>query len=73
MKKVVLVGAIALLSLASCKKEYTCECNTIDLDSQESVSNEKITIKSTSKDKAQEECFSNSHSNEFFATGCVIN
>lgn len=26
MKKVVLVGAIALLGLASCRKEYTCNC-----------------------------------------------
>lgn len=26
MKKVLFVGALALVSLASCKKEYTCEC-----------------------------------------------
>ena len=26
MKKIILVGAVALLGLASCKKEYTCEC-----------------------------------------------
>jgi len=28
MKKVVLVAAVAMLSLASCKKDYTCECTT---------------------------------------------
>lgn len=26
MKKVAMFAAVALLALASCKKEYTCEC-----------------------------------------------
>jgi hypothetical protein len=26
MKKIMLVGAVALLALASCKKDRTCEC-----------------------------------------------
>ncbi len=31
MKKIILVGAVALLGLASCKKDYTCECTaTVD-------------------------------------------
>ncbi|MES2681863.1 MAG: hypothetical protein V4635_18360 [Bacteroidota bacterium] len=28
MKKVLFIAAIASLSLASCKKDYTCECST---------------------------------------------
>jgi hypothetical protein len=26
MKRVILLGALAMVVLASCKKEYTCEC-----------------------------------------------
>ncbi len=26
MKKVMFIGAVALLGLTSCKKDYTCEC-----------------------------------------------
>ena len=34
MKKVLFFGAVALLGLASCKKDYTCECTiTTDLTS----------------------------------------
>lgn len=29
MKKVAMIAAVALLALASCKKEYTCECTGI--------------------------------------------
>ena len=29
MKKVLLVSAIAMLALASCKKDYTCECTLL--------------------------------------------
>ncbi len=28
MKKIMFVGAFALLALASCKKDYTCKCTT---------------------------------------------
>lgn len=31
MKKVLFVGALALVSLASCKKDYTCSCSGTDL------------------------------------------
>ena len=30
MKKLLFVAAIAVLGLASCTKEYTCECTTSD-------------------------------------------
>lgn len=31
MKKVLFVGALALVSLASCKKDYTCSCSGTDI------------------------------------------
>jgi subtilase family serine protease len=30
MKKILLVAAVAGLSMVSCKKNYTCECTTTD-------------------------------------------
>ena len=32
MKKVLLVAAVAMLALASCKKDYTCDCGIISQD-----------------------------------------
>lgn len=56
MKKLALVIAIAGLSLASCRKEYTCECTTTDnFLGGVSTSNSTSTIKSTKK-KATEVC-----------------
>lgn len=37
MKKIILVGAIALLGLASCKKDYTCECKLHVIDSEGNI------------------------------------
>ncbi len=30
MKKIIFLGAFALLALASCKKDYTCKCTSTD-------------------------------------------
>jgi len=27
MKKVILIAAVGMMALVSCKKDYTCECN----------------------------------------------
>ncbi len=72
MKKVVLVGALALLGLVSCKKNYTCECSKYDTNTLESISGteEKVTIKSTSKEKANEDCLAKGISED---KGCIIN
>jgi hypothetical protein len=54
MKKVVLVGVVAILGLASCKKDYTCECVATFNDS----SNETIvsTISKSTESNATSEC-----------------
>ncbi len=52
MKKVLLVGAVALLGLASCKKDYTCEC-TVDLLGVKTTSS--TTLNATKSD-AKEAC-----------------
>lgn len=52
MKKIVLVAAIASLSLVSCKKDYTCECSS-------STSGITFTLKTeakSSKKSAEEWC-----------------
>jgi hypothetical protein len=51
MKKIILVGAVALLGLASCKKDRTCEC-TID-GTTEKVS---VTYPKSTKSDAKEAC-----------------
>jgi hypothetical protein len=53
MKKVIFLGAFALVSLASCKKEYTCTC-TGYVDGA-AVSSASTTIKDTKSD-AQTTC-----------------
>ncbi|MFK7783985.1 MAG: hypothetical protein AB8B56_02655 [Crocinitomicaceae bacterium] len=58
MKKVLFVGAFALLSLASCKKDYTCECTTSVAGISTSAS---ATINDT-KSNAEEACEAGSSS-----------
>ena len=63
MKKV-LVAAIALLALASCKKDYTCECETLGIKST-------TTINDTKKN-ATESCESGSGTVLGITTTCTI-
>ncbi len=49
MKKVLLVSAFAVLALASCKKDYTCECKVAGVTTSTTVFND-------TKKKAQEKC-----------------
>jgi len=53
MKKIILVGAVAMLGLASCKKERTCECS---FDFLGEKSTESYTIPKASKSDATEAC-----------------
>jgi hypothetical protein len=53
MKKVLLFGAFALLTLASCKKDWTCTCIS-SLGGSESS-----TISDMTKSDAKAECDSN--------------
>lgn len=52
MKKVLLIAAVAGLSMVSCKKEYTCECTVTTAGISVSAS---TTIKDTKK-KATDAC-----------------
>ena len=53
MKKIILVGAVAMLGLASCKKDRTCECTFDYLGVKET---ETITIPKSSKSDAKTIC-----------------
>jgi hypothetical protein len=61
MKKVLLVAAIACVSLTSCKKDYTCECNvTTKQDVLGQVTTTPSTTSGTTgkmkKDEAKTKC-----------------
>lgn len=75
MKKVLLVGAVALLGLASCKKDYTCECTvSTDMTSiggEKSSSTMSTTIHDT-KSKATTACEAASASSTYSKSTCVI-
>lgn len=48
MKKTFLFAAFALVTLASCKKEYTCEC-TSSISGVSATTSSSTTIKDTKK------------------------
>jgi hypothetical protein len=61
MKKILLFAPIALLALASCKKDYTCECTrswTYDGETETYI--DKTTIKGVTKNtvKNSSDCVS---------------
>jgi len=74
MKRVLLVSAFAVLALASCKKDYTCDCvssiNGVEYSTSTSV------IHSTKK-KATDTCTASSTSStsggSTVTTTCTIN
>jgi len=60
MKKVLFIAAIGSLSLASCKKDYTCECTS-------NLFGTTVSIKSTAKSSkkgAEEWCKSQQNATE---------
>jgi hypothetical protein len=75
MKKVLLVGAVALLGLASCKKDYTCECTTtVDLSAiggGKTTSTASTTINATKSD-ATEACEASNVTNAAGSVKCEI-
>lgn len=52
MKKVLFVAALGMLTLASCKKTYTCECNT----SYAGFSLTETTVMKDTKKNAEASC-----------------
>lgn len=72
MKKIILVGAVALLGLASCKKDYTCECTTTsDFMGQKSTATVSATINDT-KSKATDACEAGSMTSGTTSVSCKI-
>ena len=72
MKKVLLVGAVALLGLASCKKDYTCECTaTVDFMGVKSSSSASTTIHDT-KSNATTTCEKGNQTSTGSSVKCVI-
>ena len=75
MKKVLLVGAVALLGLTACKKDYTCEC-TISTDmtsvgGEKSTSTISTTINET-KSKATTACEASNVTTTYSKSTCKI-
>ena len=68
MKKVLLLGAFAIIGLASCKKDYTCECTS---EANGISATASTTIKDTKK-KAKEACESKSVSTGSSTSSCKI-
>jgi hypothetical protein len=68
MKKVLFLGAFAALGLASCKKDYTCECTTTGMGT--SIT-QTTTINATKKD-ATTACENGSSSVSGITTTCKI-
>ena len=44
MKKLVLLGAVAIVALSSCKKDYTCKCDGYEYTILESKSSAAKTV-----------------------------
>lgn len=53
MKKVLVLSAVAMIALASCKKDYTCECTT-EFNGQTATSTAEI--KDAKKSDAEDAC-----------------
>ncbi len=65
MKKTALfVAVIAALSLASCKKDRTCTCTTVESDGTNSTTSTQVyTVKDAKKGDAKKMCIDQTSSN----------
>ena len=68
MKKFIAIAALGVLTLASCKKDYTCECSSSAGGVTISAS---TTIKDTKK-KAEEACTAKATTTNGVTTSCTI-
>jgi hypothetical protein len=66
MKKVLFVAALGMLTLASCKKDYTCECTT----SYGGLSSTATTTINATKKDAKTACENGTNASSY--TTCVI-
>lgn len=68
MKKFIAIAALGVFTLASCKKDYTCECKSTAFGLTSSVS---TTINNTKK-KADESCTAGSKTENGVTVSCSI-
>jgi hypothetical protein len=74
MKKVLLIAAVAGLTMVSCKKTYVCECVTNGSDGGLTLTNfpsGSYTIKNTKK-KSKDDCKAKEEVDGGFTTTCEI-
>ncbi len=68
MKKFIAIAALGVLTLASCKKDYTCECTSTVFG----ISASSSTVITDTKKKAEEACTAGSASANGATTTCKI-
>lgn len=68
MKKIIAIAALGVFTLASCKKEYTCECTTSGFG----VSATATTVIKDTKKKADDACTAGSTTANGATTTCKI-
>lgn len=56
MKKVLFIAVLAVVSFASCKKDYTCTCVTTSSAAGSSASTDVETLNGVSKSAARANC-----------------
>lgn len=71
MKKILLVAAVASLSLVSCKKEYTCECTTTDSSDPSFTMSASVTA-TMKKSEADSWCGGQKSSVGTISTSCKL-
>lgn len=71
MKKAIIFASIAVFGLASCKKDWDCECETTDSANPGTTLETESTINDTKK-KAEEACEGQSQTVGTVTTDCHI-
>ncbi len=78
MKKILLIAAVAGIAMASCKKDYVCECTETSTVPGSTTETSKYTIVGVSKGRAKANCASTKSEMEFggnkyeFKSDCKI-
>ena len=60
MKKILLIAAVAGFVMASCKKDYVCECTSTSTAPNSTTTTYKYNILDASKKQAKANCFKTS-------------
>jgi len=71
MKNLLLISGFLILSLASCKKDYVCECTTTDKD-EVFPDQVKTTTYNGKKDDVEGFCTGMSKKEDNITTTCVV-